>query len=29
MMDEWNANFNREWEKAIQEEMNYQARKGR
>ena len=29
MMDEWNANFNREWERAIQEEMDYHARKAR
>jgi len=29
MMEAWNANFNREWERAIQEEMDYAARKAR
>ena len=29
MQEAWSANFNREWEKAIQEEMDYHARKGR
>jgi len=29
MQEAWNANFNREWERAIQEEMDYHARKAR
>jgi hypothetical protein len=29
MMDEWSANFNQEWERAIGEEMDYHARKAR
>ena len=29
MMQAWKENFGREWEKAIQEEMDYQARKAR
>jgi len=29
MQEAWSANFNREWERAIQEEMDYAARKAR
>jgi hypothetical protein len=29
MRDTWDANFDQQWEKAIQEEMDYQARKAR
>ena len=29
MEEAWSANFNREWERAIQEEMDYHARKAR